>query len=211
MWDKSKKGFKSIVKYLRELSIVVAGIAITFTLNDWISNKNEKKELQRYLEAVKLELEDNMKIVHDQFVFYDRTGKFAKYLMSDKLENLQADSLVKYDHVRGYITYMIYKTSSFEMLKFSGTMRLIKNKELLKSIIDCYNLMELSKNTGDKYMNTKWDELYHTLISTGILGSDYDIREPEFRRLFNFFAIDTNGEEPFKDSEQQIKKTLSMF
>ncbi len=212
MKNKSKKVFKTIVKYARELSIVVAGIAITFTLNDRISDRNEQKELQHYLDAVKLELEDNLKIVHDQFVFYDRTGKFAKYLSSDKSGNLQTDSLVKYTAVKGNITYMIYKTSSFEMLKMSGTMRLIKDKELLKSIIDCYTSMEIAKRSSDDYMNAKQNELYNAFLSNGLPDSDdYDIREISFKRLFNFFALYTQQEVDFWKSEQQIEKTLSMF
>lgn len=209
----TKTTFKSTTKYLRELSVVVLGVAITFTLNDWVSARNEKKDVQRYLEAIQLELEDNLAIVQEQYKFYDRTGKFAQYLLSNKLEKLSVDSLSKYSSVKGYITYMIYKSSAFEMLKSSGAMRLIKDKELLKSIIDCYKLMETAKSGGDKYMETKWNELYSTFTANGLPSNtdDYDIRELKYRRLFNFFSVHTHGENNFKACEQQIGKTLELF
>ncbi len=208
---KTKDAFKNGTKYFRELSVVVVGIIITFGLSNWIGNRNEKKDVQRYLEAVKVELEDNLVIVKRQFEFYDQTGKLARYLLSDEPEKLRADSLAKYEKIRGYIDYMTYKTSSFEMLKSSGAMRLVKNKELLKSMIDCYRLMEYTKNAADKYTDTKWNELTRAFVDNAVPKADFDLREPKYRRLFNFFSIDIQGEGNFRDCEKQIEKTLSMF
>lgn len=66
-----KKGFslKSITKYLRELSVVVAGIAITFIASNWISNRNAQKELANDLEAVRIELEDNLALIREKGAF----------------------------------------------------------------------------------------------------------------------------------------------
>ncbi len=209
---KTKDAFKSTGKYLRELSIVVVGIAITFSISNWISYRNEQKNLERYLEMVKMELEDNLKIVQDQFDFYDRTGTFAKYLyFSGKQENVQADSLAKYYDVMRDLKYMIYQTSAFEMLKSSGSMRLIKDKKQLKSIMDCYNLLERAKNRGEKEMNLKENVLHSIIEENGANEQVFDLRKPENKRLFNHFSIYTASEGNFRDGVEQIKKTLSMF
>ena len=60
---------KSITKYLRELSVVVAGIAITFIASNWISNRNAQKELANDLEAVRIELEDNLALIREKGAF----------------------------------------------------------------------------------------------------------------------------------------------
>jgi len=36
---------KKVVKYLRELSIVVTGVAITVAIGFWISKKGDEKEI----------------------------------------------------------------------------------------------------------------------------------------------------------------------
>ena len=52
---------KKILKYLRELSIIIIGVAITAGVGFWINNRNNKKDLESHLIAVKLELEYNAK------------------------------------------------------------------------------------------------------------------------------------------------------
>ncbi len=208
---KNKDTFKGIVKYLRELSVVVVGIAITFSVNNWISYKNEQKDLKRYLELVKMELEDNLGVVQQQFEFYDQTGKLAKYLFSSgKQENLQADSLDKYVEVMRDLKYMSYKTSAFEMLKSSGTMRLIKDKDFLKSILDSYSQMEYAKMMGDRELEMKNKEGRNAVMENG-LDDIFKLWKPEYKRLFHYFAIYTGCEGNFRTCKQQIEKTLQMF
>ena len=59
--NKSKKSIQSIVKYLRELSVVIAGIGFTVGIGLWVNNSNNKKDLERYLFAIEFELEENVK------------------------------------------------------------------------------------------------------------------------------------------------------
>ncbi|MDR2057610.1 MAG: hypothetical protein LBP83_04895 [Dysgonamonadaceae bacterium] len=47
-------------KYTRELSIVVVGIAITLSINNWFATKTERKDTTLYLDAVTLELKTNL-------------------------------------------------------------------------------------------------------------------------------------------------------
>ncbi len=44
-----KKSMNPIVKFLRELLVVVTGIAITLGTGVWINNNNNKKDLKQYL------------------------------------------------------------------------------------------------------------------------------------------------------------------
>ncbi len=208
---KTKDIFRSSAKYLRELSIVVVGIAITFGVSNWISSRNQQKDLQRYLEMVKMELQDNLVITQQQFEFYDQTGKLAKYLyFTGKQDNLQADSLDKYVDIMRDLKYMTYKTSAFEMLKSSGAMRLIKDKELLKSIWDCYSQLEYAKTVGDRELEIKNKEGRNAVMENG-LSDIFKLWKPEYKRLFHYYATYTASESVFRTCGQQIEKTLLMF
>ena len=207
---KTKKGLKKVVKYVRELSIVVIGIAITFTGNDWIGDRNEKKAMQGYLDVVKLELEENLKMLNEKVTFYNHTAEFAQYLISDKPENLSQDSLNQYRYIIGRISTISIKTSSFEMLKISGTMRLIKDKDFLKSVIDSYSQMEEIKHANDIYMNRKFDELFAFVLDNSSADIQ-NITAPENKRLFNFFASYYDLDKGILECSQQVEKTVSLF
>ena len=206
----TETGFKKAVKYLRELSIVVVGIAITLAGNDWLSNRTEKKELQEYLDAVKFELEDGLEGLNKLFEFYDKTAKFAEYLLSDEPENLHPDSLDQHIEIIGQIPSMSFNAPSFEMLKMSGTMRLIKDKELLESILNSYTLLGLLKQSSDRYRDRKLDEVYKFVLDNNSFDL-YNITAPENRRLYYFFASPIDIERIVLECSQQIEKTLSLF
>ena len=207
---KTKKGAKKAVKYVRELSIVVIGIAITLTGNEWISNRNEKKVMQSNLKAVKFELEENLKTIDEVGAFYGKTTEFAQYLLSDKPENLSQDSLNQYRYIIGRTYTITFKTSAFEMLKMSGTIRLIKDNDFLKSILDTYTQMEDSKQANNLYMNRKDDEMYKFSLDNNSVNI-HNITALENRRLFYFFALDNGIEKSFWECSQQIKRTLALF
>jgi predicted small secreted protein len=192
---------------------VIIGIAITFMVSGWISSRNEKKDIQRYLEMVKMELEDNLPIVQGLSIFYEQAQNFSNYLLTiGKQENLQADSLKKYENVIRNTPIINYQSGAYEILKSSGTMRLIRDKELLKSIIDSYSTLEYAQKAGNREMEIKSNKLFDVITVSGI---DYNLlplmQKPENKPIFNYFSIYTGVEGNFQRCEQQIKKTLELF
>jgi len=136
---KVQEFFKRSFKYIRELSVIVIGIAITLGANNLISRNNDKDDLQRYLDAVHLEIEMNNELTKDLFKKYTLIEACSKYLNSVEAGKYNVDSLKKH---RGafYANLPInYSTNAFEMLKTSGLMRLIKDDSHFKSIISCYS------------------------------------------------------------------------
>lgn len=206
-----KKKMRLVTKYLRELSVVVAGIAITFIVSDLISDRNEKKEIKRYLDAINLELEENLEIAEEHGEFFDRTADFSHYLMATKPEKLSTDSLDKYDEIIKRLVVLNYKTSALEMFKMSGSMRLIKDKTLLSSILEAYRQIELSKVSSDVYMDRKIDEIYEQVLDEKSTSLALDISLPESRRLLKFFSIYMDVDIMFRDCILQIEETLSLL
>ena len=136
---KKIKTIPTIGKYLRELSIVVLGVAITLSVSYWITNKNEKRDMALYLNAIKLELEENIKYLDAEADYFEDWRSYGIYLQSHDKKSLHPDSI----RTRAYpglgrLKNFIFKASAFEMFKVSGAMRLIDDKELLQSLWDVY-------------------------------------------------------------------------
>ncbi|MPM95434.1 hypothetical protein SDC9_142588 [bioreactor metagenome] len=182
-------------------------------VSDWISSRNEKKDIQRHLDMVKMELEDNLPMVQEQSIFYKQTRSLANYLITiGRQENLQADSLKKYEDVIRNVPIVSYQSNAYEMLKSSGTMRLIRDKELLKSILDSYSALEDAQKVGNGEMERKSNKLFDVITENEL---DYELlplmQKPENKSLFNYFSIYTGAEGNFQQCEQQIQKTLKLF
>ncbi len=211
-----KTAFKGIGKYLREVSVVVIGVAITFAANDRISSRNEQKDMQRYLNAVKIELEGNLKIVDKEIAYYQQANELRDYLRTHKPEEMQLDSIEKYnvDKYRKKIIQNVhvfqYKKTAFETFKMSGAMRLLKDKALLTIIWDTYDQLEEIKQDNDDHMQRKGDELYNLLLADGRKG-DYDIRTPEAKRMRVFLMLGIDLESSFRTCSNQILEALSVL
>lgn len=200
---------KPILRYLRELSVVVAGIAITFIVSDLISSSNEKKEVQRYLNAIRIELEGNLEVAEEYAAVYGLNAQLSRYLMSNGLDKLSADSLSKYDEAVRRIVVLDYKTSAIEMFKMSGTMRLVKDEVLLNSLLEAYSQIEVTQTGNDVYMNRKLNELYEHIL--GGNSESLDLSRPENKRLLKFFYIYMDLDVLFENCVEQIKESIELL
>ena len=153
--NKTKILIKNIGKYLRELSVIVVGIAITVISGLWINNRNNEKDIDLYLENIKMELQDNLESVAVVKNYYDRAAHYSEYLLANKLQNLHPDTMSMYIDLVPNLTFFTYKTSAFDMLKTSGLMRLIKDKNKVMAIWNCYDELELFKITNEFYRQRK--------------------------------------------------------
>jgi hypothetical protein len=155
---KTKIPVEKIGKYLRELSIIVVGIAITFTISNWITSKNNKKDIELYLDAVKIELQDNLQLVNRNRNYYKRAVDYGRYL-SDNRQNLHTDTLNHYFYLNKFMPFFMYKTSAFDLLKSSGTVLLIKDKRKVEAIWDSYAALEGVKLFSEFYIQRKIAEM----------------------------------------------------
>ncbi|MCL2650869.1 MAG: hypothetical protein FWD60_07595 [Candidatus Azobacteroides sp.] len=137
---------KKIGKYLREISVVVIGVAITLSASYWITNSKEKRDMALYLNTIMLELEANKNILDKTIEQLQSSVKYADYLRSHDKKSLDPDIIKAYSCYYYDATPIIIKTNAFDMFKTSGNMRFVDNKELLLSIWDAYSvLVELSQ------------------------------------------------------------------
>jgi len=219
--------------YLREISVVILGVAVTFIGSGLINRWTQQQDLDRYLEAVRLELEDNLKQVNDLLEFYSAAENFARYLMATPPEEASRDSIERLNHpyllpaentltdsidFRDYektvplinsTMNMHLKTSAVRMLENSGSLSLIRPKELYQSILDSYTLLETADQHNQEYMRRKRDELFRAALD----NSDFyiDILDPRFRRYYYFMGFTSDLEWMFRETRNQLEETLSLL
>jgi hypothetical protein len=150
---KSEISIKPIVKFLRELAVVVAGIFITVGLGLWVNNHNIKKDQQQYLDAIILELKENAENFDQYARALQKSVRYSNYLRSHDEKSLSMDSIRYYgacytDSIGWGESnkIILYHEDAFEMFKTSGAMRHVDNKKLLLAIWKVYYAMKSTQN-----------------------------------------------------------------
>jgi len=204
----------NIGKYLRELSIVVLGVAITLFVSYWLTNRNEKRDVALYLNAIKMEMEGNIKILDKAKKYFQADAKYGEYISSHN--TLNEDTLEYYFESCGYQLQRNHlNTDAFEMLKSSGAMRLM-DKDLLLSIWNAYTVFGNLNDFFDRYYDRKSEHIEKEVIlaRNGDIGSirfKRDLKYVKDAPMYNFYAVNY-ADAILKDWEgwlKLIKEVLS--
>jgi len=155
----NSKKLKKFKNYLVEISVVVIGVAITLSASYWLGINNEKRDVTLHLNAIKLELEENIKELDNVIEWLKPSVKYTEYLQSDDRKSLNKDTIEKYYSDAYSVNIYTFKTNAFEMFKNSGVMRLIDDKELLLSIWEVYDCIGFVKETLNWFFQVKWDDM----------------------------------------------------
>ena len=157
--SKSKEPIKKVVNFLREIAIIVIGVAITLSASYFITKSNEKRDMHLYLNAIKMELEENLKVLDENAVKFQQHVKYADYLQSNDKEAINRDSVSHYSNI--YYNYLPYtfNSNAFEMFKTSSVMHLLSDKDLLLSIWEVYSELSEVKKILDLYMDIRLEDM----------------------------------------------------
>jgi hypothetical protein len=138
---------------LLDFFIVVLGILIAFQITNWNENRAERAQENRYLSAMKRDVESSIRVLNVSIANLQRQQnarqalyKFhadtAAELESDELDKLIADGLFSLERA-------VLNHTTFETLKSSGQMSLIKSSELVRALQDLsakIDMAEVDKN-----------------------------------------------------------------
>ncbi|MDR2121108.1 MAG: hypothetical protein LBP64_09605 [Tannerella sp.] len=139
--------------YVRELSIVVVGIAITLSLNNRLATSSERKDTALYLDAVKLELETNLEAINLTTEMVEEEVRYSRYLLSCDKNALDPDSIRLYARNCYVVSSKSFTSDAFEMFKISGNMRFITDKDVLLSVWKAYAFLEEHKEMWEVHHN----------------------------------------------------------
>ncbi len=192
-WKIDEKIMKSIVKYLREVSIVVVGVAITLFASQWVADRGEQRDVAYNLDAIKMELEENantLQIVIDEFL--KPVIAYSDYLSSRERSLLEPDSIAKYQipvmsHVMLKVTF---SRSAFEAFQNSGVMHLMKDRELLLEILNSYDHLALMEQAFIK----EHEILRHYFMENdapklNIVGEEAELQLNDTVPLYDYYKL----------------------
>ena len=78
--------------YFRELSIVTAGVFITLAGTDFINSASQEKQINKSMQMIKMELEENLKSINQAEAAYLNEINFFRLLIQkqDSLQTIKA-------------------------------------------------------------------------------------------------------------------------
>jgi len=200
-----------IGNYLRELSVVIIGVAVTLYATNEIGSYKEKKDLEFQLNAIYTELEDNLDRLHQIDTLYYNQSRLRVHLIN-RVVNPQPhteDSIRKYKWSADYSTGFTYQKAAFDMLVNSGSMKLLADREFLLDITKAYAGLEDLKNANDEYSELKryvFAEIYK--MNTQDVFEN-DIIHPKFNVSYNFHALNSGMAENTQEAIKLIQVVLS--
>ena len=202
-----------IGNYLRELSIVIIGVAVTLYASSVISDIKEEKDLQLQLDAVYAELEENVKRLDEAILYHDMHNKLRDYLytiIKDE-KTYSKDSVKKYDYVLMHTYDFIYKKSAYDMFVNSGAMKYLTDRNQLLNITESYAKLEEIKKANDEYMSLKINMYSNTykMDRKYIFGKTYDITDPQRNVEFNFHALNSGLDTAFRKIKKETEEVIA--
>lgn len=199
-------------KYLREVSVVIIGVAVTLYAGGVINGIEEKKDLSLQLNAVYTELEENCKRL-DVIIEYHREHEHLRNYLFRVVADSGAynnDSIMKYDRVLSSIVPFSYKRGAFDMFVNTGAMRLLSDRNQLLEITESYAMLDEFKQDNDRVFELKTQIASETYsIDRKLLfGKNYDFRDPHWNRKFNFHLLNNGMEESAQKLKDELEKVL---
>jgi len=135
-----EKRFSSYLPYaIGEIALVVIGIIIALQINIWNENRKEYKQIANYAEALTRDLEKDIEMIKvieytaKQISF--RIDSLSNYIRDRRIEDISNLTLLSLTWVPVYRPYE-WNRATLEELKSSGSLRLLKNRELANMIVE---------------------------------------------------------------------------
>lgn len=186
VWLKAKTVIKSwhLGDYLRQLSIVVVGIVISFWGSDLITNRVHQKEVRNTMQLVIEELRRNRDELkrYEQWIAKDIRFSCLLTECNLNLDEIPQDTLVHYDGFSSQLFSLSNRTDALDVMKGSSLMQYIPDKLLLQNILQVYyDLEELTENT-DIYYKYKQELIINPILNAhpdekGKAFVDWDVRD----------------------------------
>ncbi len=160
------------LKYARyaigEIVLVVIGILIALSINNWNENRKLKVEEQTYLENIKTDLQLNVTALNEFITSREVSNKSAKSI----LQYFEGEKAINYlDFNKQSINIMIWfpfeqNDNTFQELINSGKLSILSNKKIknaLQNIKSSFNKITFVENEMQQDYETYLYEPYFTI------------------------------------------------
>lgn len=148
--------------YLRDLSIVILGVAVTFIGSALITRHTVNKDIRENMRLIKIELDKNVMKVHEIMDYIAEDVRIGREVLSQDYRMLPQDTLAAYASAVSRVQIFSYTQDALEILKASSLMPDVKDKQLLLNIFRCYEAFGNVVAAVEFYNNRKqWALTYN--------------------------------------------------
>lgn len=143
--------------YMTEMSILVISLAATFYAENLIQSYQEAQDDNHIMAVVVNELEADINEMSEMLVYYQTHKRFAQVLNQKlvKHEFVAVDTMQLYNNYHRLLYYWTLKKNALDMMKESGTMQRMENRELLAQIIEAYEWIGIVKKMDSQFLDDK--------------------------------------------------------
>lgn len=130
---------------IRELLIVVFGILIAFSLNNFAQNLKDRKTSQNYIDGLVIDLEQDLELMHNirdsLAILQKKAMSFIPHTYNPNIPGREEVVLQAFSQLTQAPTFTSNQTT-FETLLNSGDLKYIKDFELRSQIVGFYKQYE---------------------------------------------------------------------
>lgn len=124
-----------------ELLVVVFGVTIAFSLNNWNDGRKARKVEQEYLASFRSDLEQDIQDLGEMIdtlkVQKQNCNQLIRCIYSNDLKN---DSLLTYSLSLFFVTTFVPREATYRSISSSGQLLAIHDFDLRKKIVDHYEI-----------------------------------------------------------------------
>lgn len=209
--------------YFRELSIVTAGVFITLAGTDFINSASQEKQINKSMQIIKMELEENLKSINQAEAAYLNEINFFRLLIQkqDSLQTIKASILENNANAPFAYENCEYSEDALEVLKSSALMQQIPDKEFILKLLQAYKGCRKINEDNKDYYKYKQDHItrYLSHQTTNNIHKNYNsiyevwaarLQEYDIKQLI-LTMPNTFNENPFTTPQKVIKETIELI
>lgn len=198
---------KYLIYAIGEIILVVIGILIALSINNWNQNRINTDKQQDYLIGLKNDLEKQITSFNSSFRFYE--------LIIGKGESVLVDfssigKLTEIDSINSKLSFLMYTrsypeiTTTFNELNSSGQLNLIKEKSLRSQVIKYYqNSEDNQKAVEGNTENVIYNQIFPIIKSNIIIRPENFGFENSTIRLIE--KLNSTFENNLSDSNKEFE------
>ncbi|MCU0393391.1 MAG: DUF6090 family protein [Thermoflexibacter sp.] len=205
----------------RELFLIVAGILIALSINNWNDGRKQRQNEIKMLREIKSNLQSDLKDVEGNLIVLGIMLKNKKIIMESEKTGYQ-DTLNRYlNNVLYDNVFLVINRSSFESLKSLG-LYLISNDSIRLEIVDLYEydykIQEMGEMQQHNYISVKANEFARDVM---LLHQNQEGRQERYKNLFEntdfkvfiyqAYNFDTFKQLKYQSYEKKLKNLIKII
>ena len=179
---------KYLIYGFGEIILVVIGILIALSINNWNEQRNQNAQIAKYAKSLVQDLEKDIVMMdtinNTAKQISIRIDSLANYVRNSKIEDISNLDVICLTWVRLYRPYS-WNRATLEEIKNSGSLRLINNEHILKRIVK-YDSQ--SRHMDEDYYEDKAQSENASLILSKVVNYNY----PNMVELAEMIRLTTN-------------------